>query len=736
MIRNCEGCGKLFKAKTKRNTRCGKDCGRVRSSESKNRIRTSARELTDFIGVDGEGVTYCVVCNQIKRDDSNICACGSTIWNHDYVLLSVGSESLYNNDGSHLHWRQIFPFLYEQFENDPSAAYVGFFLGYDFTQWLRTLNKSRAESLLSKDGIARRNRKKSGGNPMPFPVHVGEWEWEIDMLGMKRFRIRPGTGLPPGGIKNDKSWMVICDSGAFFQMRFTSAIKPEIGKLVTQEEYDTVLEGKTRRSTAKLDGEMIRYNLLENDILGRVMAQLNDGFKAAGLKLRRDQWFGPGQAAQAWLDSIGAPTGELIREVVPEYAREAGRKTYYGGWFEIFRHGIVPGTAYEYDINSAYPYVISRLPCLLHGKWTTGVCEGKRELKELDSLGNRSIRIVHGIATGDDLWVGALPHRTKEGRVMRPNKTSGWYWQHEIEAGMRAGVINTFDVDEWVQYDGCDCPPPFRAIAELYQLRIQVGKETSHGKAYKLIYNSAYGKMAQSIGNPKYANAIYASLITTGCRTMITDAIASHPNKTKDLLMVATDGVYFRTPHPSLDLDEKRLGAWGYKEKQNLTLFMPGIYWDDSSRDAITKGSDPKLKSRGISANDLAACIVEIDAQFKRHEMGDDWPSIQLPVKFNMVTAVLALARGKWETAGKVSFDGIKKMSANPHTKRNPSSWVDPDNNYIIASLPYPTNVDLETTPYERKFGDEMNNDSMTIEVTQDGEFTHDFTEMLGIKDV
>src|SRR5690606_12321830 len=225
--------------------------------------------------------------------------------------------------------------------------FVGFFLGYDFTQWLRTLNESRARSLLSKEGIAKRSRKKSGGNPMPFTVHVGEWEWEIDMLGMKRFLIRPGTGLPPGSIKNTKSWMVICDSGSFFQMRFTSAIKPEIGKLITQEEYDTVLEGKSRGSTAKFDAAMVRYNLLENDILGRIMAQLNDGFKAAGLKLRKDQWFGPGQAAQAWLDKIGAPTGELIREVVPEYAREAARKTYFGGWFEIFRHGVVPGLAYE-----------------------------------------------------------------------------------------------------------------------------------------------------------------------------------------------------------------------------------------------------------------------------------------------------------------------------------------------------------------------------------------------------
>ena len=48
------------------------------------------------------------------------------------------------------------------------------------------------------------------------------------------------------------------------------------------------------------------------------------------------------------------------------WAMEAARMTYYGGWFETFVNGVIPGTSYAYDINSAYPYAISTLPCLLH----------------------------------------------------------------------------------------------------------------------------------------------------------------------------------------------------------------------------------------------------------------------------------------------------------------------------------------------------------------------------------
>src|SRR5690349_8431198 len=100
------------------------------------------------------------------------------------------------------------------------------------------------------------------------------------------------------------------------------------------------------------------------------MTKLNEGFVEDGVRLRKDKWFGPGQAAQEWMKLIGVPTGEEVREAVPQWARDAARKTYYGGWFEIFHHGPVPGTSYGYDINSAYPAVIANLPCLLHGRWT------------------------------------------------------------------------------------------------------------------------------------------------------------------------------------------------------------------------------------------------------------------------------------------------------------------------------------------------------------------------------
>lgn len=725
-MRACIGCGgPLPEGASLRMKRCKKDCGRTTAHTA----RTTARERHDtrFIGVDGEGVTYCANCQTIKGNENACNNCGTAEWLHDYVLLTVGTYApLYNDDGSALHWEQIFEYLYECFQKDPAAAYVGFFLGYDFTHWVKSLPQTRAESLLTSAGIAARARKQSGKNRRPFPVHVGTdedpWAWEIDTLAMKRFSIRPGTGLPPGVVKNSNRAMVICDTGAFFQKRFIDVIHSHVGTLITQEEFDIVLEGKTRRSVAKLDGDMKRYNALENDILSRVMRQLNQGFTSVGIKLRSDQWFGPGQAAQHWLNNINAPTAEELYKTIPKYAAEAAQATYYGGWFEIFRHGIIPGETYEYDINSAYPNAIANLPCLLHGEWTHA-----DNVSVLPDMRKESLRMLHATVQGNDRFLGTLPHRTSKGAILRPHKTRGWYWEHEIQAGFMAGTIDSIDIHAYVQYDPCDCPKPFRSIAELYQQRLKVGKNTPSGMAYKLVYNSSYGKMAQSVGKPKYTNSVYASLITADCRTRILEAIATHPKGTEAVLMVATDGVYFSSPHPGLEIDKEKLGAWDESIKHNMCLFMPGVYWDDKSRQALKDGKEVRVKSRGISAKDLSLCIEAIDEQFTNMTEGGNWPHINIPIQFNMTSAKLALARGKWHTAGEVIFDGIKRIDANPVSKRVSSMVRDGG---LLTTVPYATGLQIETTPYDKAFGmSRQEQDLFTDILTEDG--TIDLTTML-----
>lgn len=46
-------------------------------------------------------------------------------------------------------------------------------------------------------------------------------------------------------------------------------------------------------------------------------------------------------------------------------------KSYFGGRFEILRRGNI-GEAYLYDINSAYPFAMTKFPDLTKGRWVSG----------------------------------------------------------------------------------------------------------------------------------------------------------------------------------------------------------------------------------------------------------------------------------------------------------------------------------------------------------------------------
>lgn len=630
---------------------------------------------------------------------------------HRYVLLSVGSSS-YHRDGEHLRWWEIFDFLYDEYRADPTAAYVGFYLTYDFTQWLRTLPEERARMLLTTTGKGKRTRKSKA--PTPWPVECTDPQgtvWEFDVLGMKRLKLRP---------KGESGWMYICDAGPFFQTSFVSAINPKkTTDVVTDEEWAIIQEGKSERATAILGPDMIRYNVTENLVLSRLMHQLDEGLCAMGLKLKRTQWFGPGQAAQAWLSTINSPTGEDVYRAIPSTFAHAARESYYGGWFETAYVGHIPGTSWQYDINSAYPYAIAQLPCLLHGRFAEG--EGSPP----DSASPYTL--VSGVFGADmDAATGPVPYRDQHG-IDRRSAVRGVYWLPEIEAARRAGLCAWYDeISYWWSYDPCDCIQPFFKIANLYERRLAVGKNTSQGKACKLVYNSAYGKMAQSVGQPKYANSVYASLITSATRTMILDAIATHPGPPTDLVMVATDGVTFRTPHPGLELDSLRLGAWDETRSDNLTVVMPGVYWDDAGRENVRQGGVLGLKTRGVNARAVARHMEEMDALFTEFALMEGrwrFPTMELFVDFQMTTPISALHRRKWFLAGRVSST-TREINSMPR-KRDPfrPTMVDGAIWYPTFHLggegTSPDDHVVTSMPYSKTFGEEGSEDAC---VTPEGE--------------
>lgn len=692
--RSCDGCGKSLEGRRPNVKRCSPKCRPTGAShKARNTARTTST-VYNFVGIDGEGV---------NRPDGA----------HEYNLLSIGDESLYHDDGSPLGLDEILRFVWSYGINHPKSILIGFFLGYDYSQWLRMLPEERGRMLLTSAGQAARRRR--GPNPAPFPVRWNRWE--IDLLGnSKRFKVR---------LIGTSRWVYVMDVAPFFQCSLLKAINPKDWapgtEICTADEYEAIARGKGARADVTpygepVDPETVAYNVLENRILARLMTNLREGFTGFGVKLKRTQWHGPGQAAQTWMDGLDTGhTSDRIREVTPGPVLDAAQGSYFGGWFEIMAHGLVPGVSHEYDINSAYPWIISQLPCLLHGTWR----------HQQPASGPT---LVYGTAVGSDPYIGPMPHRAPSGAVLRPSATRGWFWLHEVEASRRAGLLDAFTEEDRWSYDPCGCTPPFAPIAALYQYRVADGgaiKNTPKGKALKLVYNSAYGKTAQSIGFPKFGNALYASLITAGCRTMILEAIASHPRRSAAVVMVATDGVYFTEPHPGLRLSPTELGAWDHTPRPSLFLFKPGVYWAAQRVGGDVASHGVTIKSRGVPAAGLAAAIGEIEHRFDGLGITPPvdamlWPTVLIDVQFAVTSPRAALHRNAWEAAGEIVRHGTNLQSSAPHKKRAP--WrptIDPGDG-TMRTRPW-SNVaqrngrrnpmadkatgGLDSKPYDRGFG-------------------------------
>ena len=806
------GCNETFDKRTSRQKYCEIH---TRSHSNGHTLRDSKRtnNIRNFISVDGEGIQgRCkrdgCSCARFKPvnpyDDDSPCMCGHSKYvshPHVYVLLGVGDAQVEWPDGV-TDITEIFSFLYEQFKKSPDAVFAGFYLGYDFNMWLRLLPRERAAMLFN---ASKRVRNRSGDNHTPFPVEYRGWQFDMMGNGL-RIKLRPKMcsceiqeckcPWQDSGSKDYVPFMYICDAGPFFQTSLLSAVDPAewIHPIITQAEYDQLLTGKENRSHAELDDNMRAYNVLENKVLARLLARLNDGFTRTGVRLDKKQWFGPGQVAQRWM-TVKTPAvkditenvrkrldwrwwdykypanparfGELAGKMVKKTAYDAFVASYYGGWFEITVHGHLPGITYEYDLNSAYPYVISRLPCFCNeGRYVTGYGTPKTTLDHSwltdrnTVVDNPVIRECHVRVWGSDPFMGPLPYRRPDGQIVRPHYVHGWYGQHEIDASIHAGLVDRIEYQEWIEHHPCTHPRPLAMISELYEERLAVGKHTPHGKSLKLTFNSAYGKFAQSVGDPVFGNPVYASLVTSGCRTLVLEAIATHPDRTRAVSMVATDGVYFLTPHPGIDAEierqggkDTRLGWWGKEEKVNLTQFKPGVYWDDKTRADIEAGISPRFKSRGVNARYFSASIREIDEKFgKWDENGtfvserfdsnpvrNEWPTAQFQAGFMQTSVKQALAmtetsknEAKYKAlAGKVTSGKTLRQDSEPSVKRCPELYYD-DKYGVWRSRPWDHLEWPESTPYDKRFGAEE--DMWDESVTPDGPVSMGIREALKMR--
>lgn len=470
-----------------------------------------------FVGIDGEG-------GNVGPNER-----------HEYLLLRAGDYCL--ETGSPLSTNECFEFLCGL---PTDVEYVAYFFTYDVTMMLRDVSAKTVMEIFNRaartnyDGIIQRVR---------YGCYLLDW------LPGKEFRIRRV------GRYSSTKWVVISDVGSFFQCSFVEALeKWNIGSIPLRRR---IAASKAKRSGFTHITPLTRlYNKKECDLLAELMTEFRDVVGSVGPYPR--QWQGPGNLAAAWLRHYKVPH----EQNVPYEAMKMARNGYYGGRFEITGIGSIRRKIYQYDINSAYPAVIRGLPCLVHGAWRHRTNASPRTRIYI-------ARVEFTHLSGR--FLGTLPIRSDKGNISYPREGKGIYWSVELAAAKRAGCMFTV-LESWEYLPDCKCKP-LEWVDDIYQLRRKVGK-TNKGMALKLALNSIYGKFAQSIGTPRWANPVWAGLITASTRAQIIDACRQV--KQENILMIATDGIFSDTP---LKLPiSSELGDWELTEHSWMFIIQPGLY--------------------------------------------------------------------------------------------------------------------------------------------------------------
>lgn len=572
-----------------------------------------------FVGVDGEGG---------RGADGR----------HYYYLLRAGERVL--ETGSALGWQDCFEFLCSL---DPRNVYVSFFFDYDVTKMCESMPEYKIRRLLNRQERFNPN----GTYNTPLPLDIGSYE--IDYIPHKFFKIRKAT---PAGQKN-RPWIEISDVARFFQASFVRVLLDwNVG---TPEEIEAIGRGKeTRAEFGQITDDIRRYNELECDLLERLMNKFRATCHAIGHLPRK--WQGPGDLAASLLQYHRIPKkNQLVIWDQKDFLKFADQ-SYYGGRFETSAVGEIPGPVYAADINSAYPYSLLKVPCLVHGTWARTF--GKPTSSLYIAQGSAQMR--------DSACFYGLPFRGRNGGVSFPGDIGvGTYWSFEILSARH----QDFEIqDSWSYHQQCDCTP-FDWVPDLYWRRLQLKKDTQ-GKVLKLALNSLYGKMAQRIGSAPYNNYVHGSFITAYCRTMLQNFIHSLPSCEEgrcgdNVWMLATDGIYTSELPKDFESNDK-LGGWSLNAyPEGIFIVQPGLYFDNAGRTL----RDRLTKTRGIPVNLALEHEEELRIAFQDLWQSQDPTNISVTIPMtNFIGLRLAMHRrqsnlaGQWKSEERhITFDWRSK---------------------------------------------------------------------------
>lgn len=495
-----------------------------------------------------------------------------------YVLFGCSTGDVLTSD-AHLHTFDLLDFIIKIGSQQPGAIHVGFAFNYDSNMILQSLAPPALQVLHEKGGLT---LKRRNGERYFVQFRPGKW------FSVSRFAQNYDREKNP----HAKTSVRIYDIFSFFGKSFIKAYEELVGRVP-----DIIVKGKANRGTFDDLSEVQAYWSVEIEMLRELAEELRKRLYGAGLRI--SQWHGPGALASYALRKNGI---KKHMAKCPDEVREAARYGYAGGRFEMFRLGRSKGPIYSLDINSAYPFGITRLPSLRDGTWQHTSTVGTR----LARFGIYRVRLIpHRTDTFFERGAGPLFHRDRMGNISFPWILEGWYWSPEVANLSR--ISDRVEILEGWEYVGWQqSGQPFLWVHEMYEQRREWKRKGYASQlALKLCMNSLYGKMAQRVGwdeekrtSPPWHQLEWAGWVTSLTRAMLWDLMSRIPFD--QLIAVETDGIYTTMNPAELGVtNSEELGGWEVKKYDEVLYVQSGMAW-------LRRGKEWVCKRRGLDARTFA----------------------------------------------------------------------------------------------------------------------------------
>jgi hypothetical protein len=344
----------------------------------------------------------------------------------------------------------------------------------------------------------------------------------------------------------------------------SNAYEKNIGKLDFKylEMKDKRVEFSPRyynRNKKKIQNYCIQDCILTKQLSEKWINLFNSAFG-----FHPKKWFSSGYLAEKVLinNKIFFPKFDSIHYKIQDLAF----RSYFGGRFDMQKRGYI-GTAHLYDINSAYPYALSKIPDLSNGKWVQ-----QKSIHKDAKMG-----FFHILADiPDEKYVAPFPFRTKNTIIFPVGKFETYVTLPELQACESSKLYKILDSYQFIPNS---INHPYKEFIEsLYEKRLKLKKEQNQLQLpLKIILNSIYGKTGQVINNKigNLFNPVIFSHITGFARAQLYSFIQKHGIE-KEMVAFATDSI---CTTKKLDIDSTDLGDFSYEGESHDTFFLQNGFY-------------------------------------------------------------------------------------------------------------------------------------------------------------